>query len=151
MHIQLNTEIDAPVEIVWVCITDMEQIRRWLSDDIVGIDPADPGPLEAGQTSRMQIKEGGRIVEYENEIVRCDEPRQLEVLMKGKSLGKNPMTLNYRLAFANGRTSLQYVATWKPHGLLLRLMSPLISWFGRRNTAQALTRLKSLAEDLARC
>ncbi|MGI9517174.1 MAG: SRPBCC family protein [Pirellulaceae bacterium] len=150
MNIKINIDIDAPVETVWHCITDIEQIKRWLSDDIIGVDPADPGPLHAGQKSRMQIKEGGRIAEYENEIIQCNELEQLELLMKGQSLGKNPMMMNYHLTPSNGRTSLQYVATWKPHGLFLWLMSPLISWLGRRNTAKAFTRLKALAEDPAR-
>ena len=148
MRTQRTIEINAPAEILWVLLTDVEQLKRW-TPEIISSEPMSPGPVRVGMRSQTKIKEGSRIVDYEGEITACDEPRHLELLLIGGSLGKNPMRVGYRMVPADDKTTLHYDADWRPQGILLWLMLPLIMWAGRNHASDALVRLKTLAEDEA--
>ncbi len=70
----------------------------------------------------------------------------IEIELREGSLGQNPMRVGYRLTPNGARTTLEMTGNWKPSGIMLRLMYPLILVPGRRNGRVALGRLKALAE-----
>jgi hypothetical protein len=57
------------------------------------------------------------------------------------------MRVGYRLSPANGRTTLNYSSDRQAHGLMLKLMLPLIIFMSRRKSRGSLQRLKALAES----
>jgi len=57
------------------------------------------------------------------------------------------MSIDYRLAPEGTGTVLNYEARWEAHGFMLKLMSPIITVMARRNTVEAMSRIKDLVEN----
>jgi hypothetical protein len=94
----------------------------------------------------MKIRERSRVVEYTTEILAYEPHRELVIEMRGGSLGAVPMRLTYLLAdLGGGKTRLVYRSSWRPKGILLWLLMPLIVVIGRRNLRRTLGRLADLA------
>lgn len=144
MHIEQTRRIEASKEEIWTFLTDFERMKSWMPD-LVDEVPITAGPTRVGSTSRIRMKEGGKVVEYESEIRAYEPSSRLEVELRGGSLGKNPMCLTYRSSSVTGSTELAYTAAWQPHGFILRLLHPLIAVMSRRNTRAALDKLVIVA------
>ena len=145
MQTKTSIEIDASPETVWTLLTDPDKVMTW-NPDIVANEPAEPGPGRVGHISVTKIKEGSRIVDYVTEVMVLEPEEYLEIEMREGSLGKNPMRVGYTLTPNRAGTTLEMTGNWKPSGIMLRLMLPLILLMGRRNSRVALGRLKALAE-----
>jgi carbon monoxide dehydrogenase subunit G len=145
MHIEGSIEIEASPAVLWPLLTEGEQIMRW-TPEIVSED-SPPGPPRVGAISRVGIKEGSRVVEYTTEVGALEPQAYLEIELKGGGLGAGPMRVGYRLSPANGRTTLNYSSDRQAHGLMLKLMLPLIIFMSRRKSRGSLQRLKALAES----
>lgn len=146
MDLNQTIVINAPTTVVWTLLTDFDQMRRWMPD-VVSCEVRSPGPLRAGLVSDMKITEGKKVVDYVSEIVTHEPQTRLTVRLSGGSLGKGPMDIDYRIVSDENSTTVHINTTWKPHGIVLSLMSPLINVLGKRNTATVMTRLKDLAES----
>ncbi len=145
MKLTHTVAIDSSQETLWPLLTESEEIQRW-NRDIVSDEPLTPGPPQVGARARLKIREGSRVADYESEITAIEPQRLLELELRGGSLGANPMYLSYCLTPAGRKTTLYYTVNWKPKGLMLRLMTPLLRVLSRRNIRVAMTRLKELAE-----
>ena len=86
-------------------------------------------------------------MEYTSEVVAVEPRTYLEIELKGGGLGAGPMRVAYRLSADGGRTTLYCSSDWQPHGLMPKLMSPLIALMSRRNSRTCLERLKVPAES----
>ena len=131
---------------MWFLLTDVEQIQRWVAEILDQEDLTD-GPIGPGTRSRVLVREGSKEVWYDHEILMYDEPDHLEFQLAGGSLGAGPMTVGYRVTGEDGRLAVHYRADWKPHGLVLTFMTPLITIMASRNARGAMERLKELAES----
>lgn len=149
MKIQKTTRIETSPEHLWQFLTDPEKVRSW-TPSVVSDEPISSGPPEVGFKSLMKIKEGSKIVEYDSEITIYAPERQLGLVLRGGNLGKGPMDVMYTLEPEPHGTSLTYEARWQPHGLMLKLMSPIITRIAQNNVIEQMGLLKSLAEAEAK-
>ncbi|MCP5098273.1 MAG: hypothetical protein GY943_22210, partial [Chloroflexi bacterium] len=114
---------------------------------VVSDDPVSDGQPRAGFISKTKIKEGSKIVEYESEIATYQPTSHLGLILRGGSLGKGPMHVDYRLSAEGDGTVLNFESRWKPHGILLKLMTPLLTKMSRKNIDADMHRLKAFAES----
>ena len=144
MHIQRTIEIRTRPEALWKLLTDAEQVKRWIPE-LVSDEPVTPGPDRVGSVSRLKVREGSRIVDYTSEITVYEPTTHFEIELKAGSLGAKPMRVSYEIK--DDPTLLRYTARWRPSGIMLRLMHPLIAVMARRNTRVTLQRIKAIAEE----
>jgi uncharacterized protein YndB with AHSA1/START domain len=149
MNLERTIDLAAPPARIWALLTEPEQIQRWITE-LVSDEPTTPGPIGVGTTTRMKIREGSRIVEYTTELLAFAPHRELVLEMRGGSLGSVPMRVSYALTDLGGSTRLVYRSSWRPSGILLWLLLPLIVLVGRRNIRRSLGRLAELARPAAR-
>ncbi|MDH3732690.1 MAG: SRPBCC family protein [Gemmatimonadota bacterium] len=146
MKITRSVTIDTTRERLWFFLTDQEAIKRW-NTDIISDEVLTEGPLGVGTRSRIMIREGSREVEYANEIIEYDEPDRLSIRLTGGSLGDGPMTIHYVVSGSNGALDVRFDSDWEAHGVVLKLLSPLLTLMGRRNARRVMSRLKEVAES----
>jgi uncharacterized protein YndB with AHSA1/START domain len=144
MNIERTVELAAPPARIWTLLTQPDQVARWITE-LVSDEPTTPPPVGVGTKTRMKIREGSRVVEYTTELRAFTPPRELELEMRGGSLGAEPMRVSYQLTDLGGTTRLVYRSSWRPRGILLYLLLPLITLIGRRNLGRSLGRLAELA------
>ncbi len=144
MNISRTIELPASPAHVWTLLTEPEQIQRWIKE-LVSDEPITPPPVGVGTRTRMTIREGKRLVQYETELLAFAPHRELVVEMRGGSLGREPMRVSYHLTDLGGSTRLVYRTTWRPRGFLLHLLYPLIVLIGRGNMRRSLGRLAAIA------
>jgi hypothetical protein len=121
-------------------------MKKW-NPTIVSEEATSSGEPGVGFKSKVMIKEGSNINEYDSEISSYLPGQQLGIILRGASLGKGPMKVDYYLLEEKGETVLRYESRWEPHGIMLKLMSPIITIMARKNVDDVMGRLKKLAED----
>lgn len=144
MHLERTIDLAASPARVWTLLTEPDHVTRWIPE-LVSDEPTTPPPVGVGTTTRMKIREGSRVVEYATEILAYTPCSELAIVMRGGSLGREPMRVSYLLSDLGGTTRLVFRETWRPRGLLLWLLLPLILVVGRRNLRRTLGRLAELA------
>ncbi len=77
---------------------------------VVSVEQPDDAPRGPGSLSRILIKEGGRVAEYQVRVTGFEPPRHLAIAMTGKTFGTAVMSVDYRLTDLGGRTRLDYLA-----------------------------------------
>ncbi|MEM7355617.1 MAG: SRPBCC family protein [Acidobacteriota bacterium] len=145
MRIEHSIETRATPESLWNLLTDPEQIKQWIPE-LISDEPTTPGQEGVGTKTRMRLKEGSKIVEYSSEITTFTPPQRLGLRLTGGHLGASPMEVEYRFSQVERGTAVHYTSTWQPRGLLLRLLSPLLTAVSKRNIRAQFQRLRSLAE-----
>jgi uncharacterized protein YndB with AHSA1/START domain len=144
MTFERTIDLAASPARVWACLTEPEQIKRWITE-LVSDEPVTPPPIGVGTRTRMKLRERSQIVEYDTEILAWSPLRELVLEMRGGHLGAEPMRVSYRLSdLGNDTTRLVYENTWRPRGVLLHLLLPLIIVVGRRNARRSLGQLAAL-------
>ena len=146
MLITKTIQINASPELIWEMLTDLEQIKRWNST-VISDEPLSSGPPHVGQISKMMIREGSKIVEYESEISHYQPTSQLSMILRGGNLGKGPMYIDYQLSANEAGTLVNYVSKWEPHGFTLKLMAPIINKMAQRNAKDVMNQLKIITEQ----
>lgn len=149
MHIIRTVNIDAPSELIWELLTDVEQIKRW-TPSLISDEPLTDGPTQVGQISKMKIKEGSKVVAYESEIASYQPTTHLGIILRGGSLGTGPMHVDYQITPKADGIVMTYTSRWEAHGLMLKLMSPIITKMANNNVTETMNQLKSLAEKEAK-
>ena len=145
MYILKKTHIKTSPEQLWDLLTETEKMKRW-NPTIISEEPLSSGEPGVGFKSIVRIKEGSSINEYENEISSYDPVNHLGIMLRGGNLGQGPMNVDYHLIELTDGTELTYESRWEPYGIMLKLMSPLITMMARRNVEDVMGRLKKLAE-----
>jgi uncharacterized protein YndB with AHSA1/START domain len=143
--ITYSMEINAPIEQVFACVDDDEQVKRWMEgvEEITYLDPPDrDNPV--GTRFKQRIREGGRVAEYEGKVIAYDKPRHL-----GISLGNKQFTMqvDYRFAPIDGGTRLDYSAEMIAGNGFVRVMGVLFGWMTRRILRNQMAALKTMAES----
>ncbi len=146
MHIEHTIKTVTTPDDLWILLTEPDQIKRWIPE-LVSDEPTTPGPAGLGTRTRMRLREGSKVGEYATEITVFEPSEHLELRMTGGNLGAGPMVVDYRLMTRKDGTTLRYTSTWRPQGLLLRLLSPLITYISKKKTRSQLERLRSIADS----
>jgi uncharacterized protein YndB with AHSA1/START domain len=136
-------QVDAPPADVFAILDDTDRTPEWLSR-CTGIDRLDEGPTREGLPLRYHYKEGGRTGEMAG-IVTAHEPgRHLAMRYTDKMMD---VTVDFVTApgTTDGSTSLTHTVDVRPQGFG-RLLTPLISRALPKQTLDAMTKLKGLAE-----
>lgn len=145
MNITKSIEIACTKDELWPWLIEFEKIKEWNST-IIKEEDISTEKTEKGQTSRILIKEGNREIWYHNEILEYDPKKLLKIKLSGGSLGKHPMVVDYELRQKQDRTELLFKSQWKPSGIVLYLLAPLIKMKSVKNAEEVLKALKLLVE-----
>lgn len=144
MILERTIDLPASPAHVWGLLTQPDQIARWITE-LVSDEPTTPPPIGVGTRTRMKLRERSRIVEYATELLAYTPHSELVLEIRGGNLGAEPMRVAYRLSARDGGTCLVYQSSWRPRGILLYLLLPLIILIGRQNLRRSLGRLAALA------
>lgn len=147
MNSSFKRQIDTDAETLWQLLTDPDHTRHWMPE-VESIQPRDPMAGGVGTISDMKIREGKKLVDYEEEITAWTPGAHLGLVLRGGNLGDSPMQLDYRLQPTQDGVELQYTGQWAPTEWHLRLLGPLISWIGRRHGCKTLDRLEAYARTV---
>ena len=99
-----------------------------------------------GFKSKMLLKENGKETEYALEMMDYKVNKRLAFTLEGENLGNNPMNISHALKNDSASTVLTQTVLWKPSGVLLWLMSPIISRVSMKRVRRDLEEIMKLAE-----
>ena len=145
MRITYQLDIEAPIGTVFEQIDDDEKLKLWMEGLEETIYPSGrdlQNPL--GTKFVQKIREGGRVGEYEGEVIAYEKPTRLAIDIGNRQF---TMRVDYRLSPTSKGTRLDYSvetikATW-----FVRLLGKLFSGFSRRLLDRQMKKLKELAES----
>jgi uncharacterized protein YndB with AHSA1/START domain len=149
MDVTYSLEINAPIEQAFDCVNDEDKIKQWAQgvEEIIHLEPWNPD-RPVGSRFKQKIREGGRLAEYEGEIVAYDKPAHLAITLGSRAF---TMRVDYRFSrVTDTSTRLDYAATMIQANLLARIMGVAFGWMTRRILTRQMTALKALAEGDAR-
>jgi len=139
-----SVEIMAPIDKVFNCVEDTEKMKQWMdgleetrytSDR----DPANP----VGTKFKQRIREGGRVQEYDGEVLAYEKPKHPAVRIGNKFFHA---VADYRFAPTHGGTRLDYTCTVTCHSWFIRVMAFMFGWLMKHILRKQMTKLKELAE-----
>jgi uncharacterized protein YndB with AHSA1/START domain len=137
--------INAPIEAVFEVVDSDEHIKKWLEGFVENIYDKDfnrENPV--GQKFRQKLKEGGKIQEYEGEILSYHRPKELGIRLKQSSFA---VDVYYRFFTAGtNQTRLDYECNIEMNSFLTKIMGFLFSWFTKRILVKQMDSLKKYAE-----
>ena len=145
MEINKTITLNCTKEVLWTWLTEFEKLKQW-NDTILEEKQISTGATSKGHLSQVLIKEGNQKNWYQNEILEYQPPHLLKIALSGGNLGKNPMFVSYNISETTSQVKLNYNSQWKPSGIILRLLYPLIKMQATKNTEKVLTTLKTQIE-----
>jgi uncharacterized protein YndB with AHSA1/START domain len=146
--ITYQLDINASVGTVFELIDDDEKIKLWMDGLEETIYPSGQDRANPTGTKFVQrIREGGRVGEYEGEVIAYDKPTRLAIDIGNRQF---TMRVDYRLSLTPSGTRLDYSAEMIRASWFVRLLSLLFGWFTRRLLDRQMRRLKELAESETR-
>jgi len=145
MEIEKRVQIQCKANELWEWVTEFDKIKKW-NTSILKEVLISKGEIRKGFLSKILIKEGNKDIWYENEILEYQPLNYLKISLKGSSLGKSPMIVEYRISLQNAKLILIYRASWKPVGILLKLLYPFIKKISIKNIETTLSELKRQVE-----
>jgi len=145
MEIEKTLQINCTEHELWPWLTEFDKIQKW-NTSILKEVLISKGEIKKGFLSKILIKEGKKDIWYENEILEYQPIHYLKISLKGSSLGKSPMIVEYRTSLQNNQLVLFYKTKWKPVGVLLKLLHPFIKKMSIKNIETTLSELKRLVE-----
>lgn len=147
MTIAFQVDIEAPLEQVWAFLDDEARLPLWMPEIVEtvyprGIDRASP----IGTRFRQKLKEGGRIKDYDGEVIAYQAPRLL-----GLRVGDGTVSVDvtYALSPIGTGTRLDYSAEITVKSLLGRILGFLFRPRTMRILNRHMVNLKRLSEDAA--
>lgn len=149
MKVEHTETFRCPSRVLWSWIDDVEKSKQWLRG-LEEVVPLDPGPKRPGWRAKLRIREGGRVQEYEQEIVDYEPGRRFHMTMEGGALKGCVIDVDYVLTdLGDGTTRLDYACGAKTNGVM-RIFGLLFAIFGRLQLRSFFKKLKALAEGEAR-
>lgn len=145
MIIKKSIALNCSKEKLWEWLTEFEKIKSW-NPDILEEEVISSGEVQPGFKSRMLILEGRKKNWYENEIQVFEPESELSTLLRGGGLGEGLMRVDYQIEVRGNQLELFYKSSWKPIGLFLKMMHPLIKIVANKNASDCLKRLKANVE-----
>jgi len=144
MAVTYSIEMNAPIERVFDYVEDTEKMKLWMDglEETVytsGRDPANP----VGTKFKQRIREGGRVQEYDGEVLAYEKPKHLAVRIGNKYFHA---VADYRFTPVAEGTRLDYACDVTCHSWFVKVMGFLFGWFMKRILRKHMTKLKDLAE-----
>jgi len=139
-----SVEIKAPIDKVFNCVEDTEKMKQWMegleeTTYTSDRDPANP----VGTKFKQKIREGGRVQEYDGEVLAYEKPKHLAVRIGNKFFHA---VADYRFAPTHEGTRLDYTCNVTCHSWFIRVMAFMFGWLTKRILRKQMTKLKELAE-----
>lgn len=145
MQTTYQLDIEAPIGTVFEQIDDDEKLKLWMegleeTSYPSGRDVQNP----LGTKFVQKIREGGRVGEYEGEVIAYEKPTRLAIDIGNRQF---TMRVDYRLSATPTGTRLDYSVETIKANWFVRLLSKLFSGFTRRLLDRQMKKLKELAES----
>jgi uncharacterized protein YndB with AHSA1/START domain len=140
-------EVDAPSARIFAILDDVGRTPEWLTR-CTGIDKVDGGPNAVGTRLKYHYKQGGGTGTMDGRIIAHEADERLAMLYHDTMMDVN-VDFAARPGASTGTTSLTHTIDIRPKGLGL-VFWPIIRLALPRQTVDAMTRLKSLAESETR-
>lgn len=149
----LTTEIAAPAERVYECLTDLEGYGAWMSG-LVRVERLSGGPFAAGtrwrKVRRFNRRESGEVFE----VAAADPPHDLALRVDGTqgSSGKGVYRFHYRLTEGEGEggrgtTCLELQVDFDLPGVVAKLLGRLARGSLKQAIAQDTAAMKAFLES----
>jgi len=145
MTITYQLDIEAPIGTVFEQLDDDEKLKLWMDGLEETVYPSGrnrENPL--GTKFIQKIREGGRVGEYEGEVVAYKKPTHLAIDIGNRQF---TMRVNYRLSPISSGTRLDYSAETIRASWFAQVLGKLFSGFTRRILDRQMKKLKELAES----
>ena len=132
--------IERPVSVVWDYVTDLPATPEWRT---TVREVTAPSTLAVGQPFSATTRVLGRNWSWTLEVTACEPSTRFAYTVIG---GIAPLSVEYRLADADGGCDFTMVAAMGAAGLGARVLSGIAGPVLRRETAQHLANLKTRLE-----
>src|SRR5262252_4650646 len=121
-----SVEMKAPIDKVFECVEDTDKMKQWMDGLEETIytserDPANP----VGTKFKQKIREGGRVQEYDGEVLAYEKPKHLAVRIGNKMFAA---VADYRFTPTHDGTRLNYTCELTCHHWIARFMKLLFGW-----------------------
>lgn len=145
MHMQHAVDIDRSPDDLWPWLTEPERVKQWMKG-LLEITPVSEGEPRVGFQSRMKIKEGKRISDYDEEITQWDPPHALAVRITGGCMpSEMAMESAYTVTASGSGSRLEVVTSGDLKGFW-KLFAPVMKLFAGAQQKSFFKTLKKLAE-----
>ncbi len=143
---QAQVRIRATPDRVFELLSDPAAAKSWVIG-LVDIVPSSPGSLQVvGGRFKETLKEGGRLVGYDGEILAYDRPRLYAVRMESEQFSMN---IRYSLDPSADGTVVNQSMDLNPKSSLIRFLLPLFGFLTKRMLKKQLNQLEAAAERQA--
>ncbi len=140
--IEQATDIHAPIDAVFVAITDPRRAGEW-NPHIVGITELSGYPITEGTTWKQTVMMAGRPVVLSCTVTQLSAPNLGVLEISGDQNGRITTTCSEDGGYTRLRQRLEFAApSGFAAGMMARLASPMIS----REMAGSLARLRAAVE-----
>ena len=136
-----SVEIDASPEAIFPFLVEPDRLKRWVGG-FAEAHPLTVGPTGIGSRSIDVIREGGREMRFETEIVGYEPPHRLSVTITSSEMRARS---DYRVERRGGGAVATHVQDVRYAGVL-RVVGPFIGGMVRRKIREDLERLKAAIE-----
>ena len=145
MNCTYTLHINAPIAKVFSLVDEEKNLKKWLDGLEETIFPEGYDKAKAvGTKFKQRIKEGGRVNEYDGEVIAYEKPSHLGILLGNKHF---TVKVDYRFTADGIQTRLDYQAEIIRAGWFIRFMGKLFSGFSTRMLDKQMKKLKELAES----
>lgn len=137
-------DINVPVEAAFDYVDDPNKMKLWVDgvEETVypdGLDLANP----VGTRFKQQIREGGRLEEYDGKVTAYHKPDHLGIQIGNRQF---TMQVDYRFAPTATGTRLDYSVETVHASWFMRLFGLFFGWFTNRILDKQMKKLKAVAE-----
>lgn len=144
MDVSHSTDIGAPAEKVFDLITDDEKKKLWAHGLLETLYPEGRSREQPVGTRFIQkINEGGRVAEYQGEILAFERPHKLAFKMSNKHFD---MLMTFVLRPVGRKTRVNFSVEMAQTGFIGRTLGSVLGWFTGMIVKRQLASLKGLAE-----
>ena len=146
MELSCENIIDAPRNKVFTLITEPDNLKIWMTGVVETVFHAMPdNGSQVGRKFTQKIKEGGKISEYQGEVLAYDPGMHFAIRLGNKHYS---MRVDYRLhELAPGKTKLNYLTTTESNSWFVKLMGKLFKGYTNKILKKHMANLKQLAEQ----
>ena len=131
----------APAQ-VFAILDDFKRTPEW-NERCVSVTQTSDGPHQPGAGLEYRYRERGREGVMTGTIEAYDPGKKIVMAYTDKVLD---VRVTFELATSGGSTVVTHVAEITPKSFIMKLMSPMIRGATRKQTAQIVGKLKTLAE-----
>jgi uncharacterized protein YndB with AHSA1/START domain len=141
-----DIEIGAEAGLIFPWLEEPERMRQWVQglEHSEYLSPNED--LGVGIRFRQRMREMGRSVTYEGEVLEREPPQALVVALTHRRFH---MRIGYRLGRKGTMTHLEYRLHLQPLDSTVARMERAMGWMLERGARQQLTRLKRCVEASA--